>query len=125
MKKLIYIFAILIAAFSCKEKKETTKVEIKKDEAITLPKEEITDPTATEVWAPEPKTVSFDENNVPSDAIVLFNGNTFIFLQYFFKCLSYCRSFLSSARQIKSTELFFERNLTSLKDLILSPLLGG
>lgn len=37
-------------------------------------KKEITDPKATEVWEPEPKVVGFDKNNVPSDAIVLFNG---------------------------------------------------
>ncbi len=40
-----------------------------------LPTKKITDPKVTEVWEPEPKEVLFKtENNVPSDAIVLFDG---------------------------------------------------
>lgn len=37
-------------------------------------KKQIPDPEETEVWDSEPSTVSFDENNVPSDAIILFDG---------------------------------------------------
>ncbi|MFD0863364.1 DUF1080 domain-containing protein [Sungkyunkwania multivorans] len=37
-------------------------------------KKEPTDPKETEVWEPEPKKISFDKNGIPSDAIVLFNG---------------------------------------------------
>ncbi len=37
--------------------------------------QEVTDPKATEVWDPEPVAVSFNTNNVPSDAIVLFDGS--------------------------------------------------
>ncbi|WP_416446016.1 DUF1080 domain-containing protein [Leeuwenhoekiella sp. A16] len=44
------------------------------DSVSTQPEEEITDPEATEFWDPEPAVVSFDKNNIPSDAIVLFNG---------------------------------------------------
>lgn len=36
---------------------------------------QITDPVATEIWEPEPRAISFDANNVPSDAIVLFDGS--------------------------------------------------
>ncbi len=37
---------------------------------------QITDPVATEVWHPIPRIVSTSQpNNVPSDAIVLFDGN--------------------------------------------------
>jgi len=32
------------------------------------------DPKITEVWEPEPKEVTFDDHNVPSDAIILFDG---------------------------------------------------
>jgi len=39
------------------------------------PTEAITDPKVTEVWEPEPEKVSFSKDlNVPSDAIVLFDG---------------------------------------------------
>ena len=37
---------------------------------------QITKPEVTEVWEPEPRVVSVDESNgIPSDAIVLFDGN--------------------------------------------------
>ena len=32
------------------------------------------DPAATEVWQPEPKIVTTDENQAPSDAFILFDG---------------------------------------------------
>ncbi len=35
---------------------------------------QITDPVATEVWEPEPRHITFNAHNVPSDAIVLFDG---------------------------------------------------
>ncbi len=35
---------------------------------------QITDPVATEVWEPEPRHITFNEDEVPSDAIVLFDG---------------------------------------------------
>jgi len=68
------LFMILIVTFSCKEKIETTKVENEK-EIIPEPKKEITDPKDTEIWEQEPKAISFNENNVPSDAIILFDGS--------------------------------------------------
>jgi hypothetical protein len=36
---------------------------------------QITDPVATEVWNPVPKVVTTSSTNVPSDAIILFDGN--------------------------------------------------
>lgn len=36
---------------------------------------QITDPVATEVWNPVPKVVTVSPSNVPSDAIILFDGN--------------------------------------------------
>lgn len=43
-----------------------------------LMSQEITDPTLTEVWDPEPRVVSVGSSNTvpPSDAIVLFDGST-------------------------------------------------
>ena len=38
-------------------------------------KAQITDPTATEVWEPIPRHISFTDNETPSDAIVLFDGS--------------------------------------------------
>ncbi len=75
MKNLLYIFSISIILLSCQQKtvpiRETAEPEkeISKEE-----QKEITDPKATEIWEPEPKAVTFNENNVPSDAIVLFDG---------------------------------------------------
>ncbi len=85
MKKLSYFFIVLIMAFSCKEKTENIEVKKKEKETVSdtiIEKEkkaaqegEKMDPKETEVWEPEPKVVSFNENNVPSDAIVLFDGS--------------------------------------------------
>lgn len=36
---------------------------------------QITDPVATEVWNPVPKVVTTSPNNVPSDAVILFDGS--------------------------------------------------
>ncbi len=75
MKKLNYLFCLIMITFSCKQKIETTKVEKEEVTKDIQSEKEITDPTATEVWEPEPKVVSFHNNNVPSDAIVLFDGS--------------------------------------------------
>ena len=66
MIKKILLIAITVSVLGCNNTKP-------KDTELTQ-KKEITDPKETEVWEPEPKAVSFDENNVPSDAIVLFDG---------------------------------------------------
>lgn len=61
MTKKVLFFAAMILLFGV-------------EHANSQDKKEITDPKATEVWEPEPVMVSFNEHNVPSDAIVLFNG---------------------------------------------------
>ncbi len=79
MKKAILLLSLIGLIYSCKEKTTVTEQveEIKQEEETKpeVPEQEITDPKATEIWEPEPKVVSFNENNVPSDAIVLFDGN--------------------------------------------------
>lgn len=77
MQKLIYTLLVLAFLVSCKEStKEQKDTQSEKDqpEEITTLEKEITDPKETEVWDPEPKAISFNENGVPSDAIVLFDG---------------------------------------------------
>ena len=60
--------------FSCKkevgiDKEKTTEVEAQVEE-------EITDPKVTEVWEPKPPVVNpKGQNGVPSDAIILFDGD--------------------------------------------------
>lgn len=46
---------------------------------IYLPAQEVepTKPEVTEVWDPVPAKITFNERNVPSDAIVLFDGSDF------------------------------------------------
>ncbi|AXT50450.1 DUF1080 domain-containing protein [Aquimarina sp. BL5] len=73
--KKILLLAITITFTFCNSKKNTPELVVEKGEDSPITKKEITDPKETEVWNPEPKAVSFNEVNVPSDAIVLFNGN--------------------------------------------------
>ncbi|TSE06767.1 3-keto-disaccharide hydrolase [Aquimarina algiphila] len=81
MKKLIYLLWVLVITLSCNKKADTIIVEdkvendSKKEEIVETPKKEITDPKETEVWEPEPKVISFNDNNIPSDATVLFDGS--------------------------------------------------
>lgn len=81
MKKTILTLAAAFSIFACAEKaddkKEATEGEAMSDSTQVEEKqqeEKITDPKVTEVWEPEPAVVTFDENGVPSDATVLFNG---------------------------------------------------
>ncbi|WP_299212095.1 DUF1080 domain-containing protein [uncultured Aquimarina sp.] len=80
MKKLLYLFFALNIIFSCNEQKKemtnTTVDDTQKEELAPTPEKEITDPKETEVWDPEPKAISFNDMNVPSDAIQLFNGTS-------------------------------------------------
>ena len=75
-KKIIVPFIAAGLLFSCdtSEKKSEETSAPAQDTTAVEEEAPITDPEATEVWEPEPEVVSFDENNVPSDAIVLFNG---------------------------------------------------
>ncbi len=73
--KKILLFAIIITFTFCNSKKSTPELIVEKREDSLITKKEVTDPKETEVWNPEPKAVSFNDANVPSDAIVLFSGN--------------------------------------------------
>ena len=75
-KKIIVPFIAAGLLFSCdtSEKKSEEASAPAQDTTAVEEEAPITDPEATEVWEPEPEVVSFDENNVPSDAVVLFNG---------------------------------------------------
>ena len=75
-KKVILPFLAAGLLFSCNNsaEKKSDAVTPVKDTTAVSEEAPITDPEATEVWEPEPAVVSFDENNVPSDAIVLFDG---------------------------------------------------
>ena len=77
MKKYIFIIAAFFV-FSCNTKidREITKETVFEEETTTskYQGEEPTTPEATEVYEPVPPKVSLDNNRVPSDAIVLFDG---------------------------------------------------
>jgi len=75
MKANTCLFVFFIFLLSCKkEKTNPVNSTTQQKEANIAPKKLITDPKETEVWEPVPKLVSFNDNNVPSDAIVLFDG---------------------------------------------------
>ncbi|MDY8138005.1 DUF1080 domain-containing protein [Aquimarina sp. 2201CG5-10] len=71
MKKLSCILILLIILSSCKEETKAAQIEQKTE---VSKEKKVTDPKETEVWEPEPKAISFNKNDVPSDAIVLFDG---------------------------------------------------
>lgn len=79
MNKLYILIAALFFFCSCeaqqeKEKLDTSKEEMEQNNNQTQQKE-ITKPEETEVWEPKPEQVSMNEQGVPSDAIVLFDGS--------------------------------------------------
>ena len=83
IKSTIIFLSLCFLLYGCKENNTTTNEdnkEIKQEEdqqednAPQTPEKEITDPKETEVWDPEPEAISFNENGVPSDAIILFDG---------------------------------------------------
>ncbi len=73
---------VFITLFSCDNKANTIIIEDKienddkKEGIVETVKKEITDPEATEIWEPQPKIISFGDNNIPSDATVLFDGSS-------------------------------------------------
>ena len=73
MKKTLLLFYLCIFLFACQ--KNTIQNKLILVEEI---QEEPTKPEATEIWKPKPPIISIDVNTkIPSDAIVLFNGNNF------------------------------------------------
>ena len=67
---LIAGIAALMAACNVQEAKKEQKPTTEK-----MREKEPEDPKETEVWEPVPEPVAFDENGVPSDAIILFDGS--------------------------------------------------
>lgn len=73
--KLGVLLLLLLVFISCNEKREESQDNTRKEIELT-PKDSIPPkPKDTEVWEPEPQQIGFNENNIPSDAIVLFNGS--------------------------------------------------
>ena len=76
-RNLILPFLVAGMLFSCNEsaeKKSDETTTTAEDTTKVAEEAPITDPEATEVWEPEPAVVSFNDKEVPSDAIVLFDG---------------------------------------------------
>ncbi len=73
MKRIILtaLGVMLIASCNQAQEKEASNPSQETPEAA---KKEPTDPKETEVWEPEPSKLSFNQADVPSDAIVLFDG---------------------------------------------------
>lgn len=72
MKKIIILFSIGLFVLGCNQKTD------KQPEVIEKQETEPTKPEETEVWEPKPPTVTVNsETNIPSDAIVLFDGTDF------------------------------------------------
>lgn len=75
--KLFCSLLLALLLISCGENSDKNKPSKNTETAVDSTKsssQEITDPEETEVWEPEPEIVSFTENGVPSDAIILFDG---------------------------------------------------
>lgn len=75
MRKLITAFTTILFFISCNQAQEKDATTSESAQEAVTEKKEPTDPKDTEVWEPEPTKISFSENNVPSDAIVLFDGS--------------------------------------------------
>ncbi|WP_405330548.1 DUF1080 domain-containing protein [Leeuwenhoekiella sp. LLG6367-2.1] len=68
------VAGLLISCNTSEEKKNEESTTPVTDTTSVVEEAPITDPKETEVWEPEPAVVTFNENGVPSDAIILFNG---------------------------------------------------
>jgi len=70
---VIGLLCVFLTGFQQQSNAQEAKEETKK---MTNKVEEKTwKPEDTEIWDPEPQELSFNKNNVPSDAIVLFDGS--------------------------------------------------
>ena len=73
MKNTLLLFCYCIMIFACQKNTKQNKLIL-----VETIQEEPTKPAATEIWEPKPPIISIDVNTkIPSDAIVLFNGNNF------------------------------------------------
>ena len=79
MKQFIYVFIVLFVLIGCQEKKSANLTkENNSNESLQPTKYKGTQPTtpeATELYQPVPPKVTLTKSNVPSDAIVLFDGS--------------------------------------------------
>ena len=76
IKKLI-LSVVVLSFFGCKETVKSNDVSespLDTISNISNQEKEPTKPEETEIWEPKPPKVNLGENNVPSDAIVLFDG---------------------------------------------------
>lgn len=76
-KKILILLNVVFVLSSCvesKESKDDSELNTNTEVTQTVATKEPTKPEETEVWEPEPVAVSFSDNNIPSDAIVLFDG---------------------------------------------------
>jgi hypothetical protein len=73
MKNTLLLFCLCIPLFACQNNTKEPKIIL-----VEGIQKEPTKPTATEIWEPKPPIVSVDDTTkIPSDALVLFNGNNF------------------------------------------------
>lgn len=76
MKNILILLLAFVFVVSCKH--NSKEVELEKGKATDAGPVEPTKPEDTEIWSPKPKVVTIDEETgIPSDAIVLFNGENF------------------------------------------------
>jgi len=77
MKNIFLSNLLIIALISC-QNQATSEEETNTSAKIEESEKEPTTPEATEVWNPKPPVVNVDpQTNIPSDAIVLFDGSGF------------------------------------------------
>lgn len=69
MRYLVFL-SIYLFFLSCKE-----EYAILNKDPLVEAIDTITNPNTTEVWEPEPRQIIFNNNQIPSDAIVLFGGD--------------------------------------------------
>ena len=74
MRKKISLLCLLVI-LSCQTNPKQEDAQVEEKSNTTL--EEPTVPEATEVYEPVPPKITLGENGIPSDAIVLFDGNDF------------------------------------------------
>jgi hypothetical protein len=73
MKNTMLLFCLCIFLFTCQNNTKEPKIIL-----VEGIQKEPTKPAATEIWEPKPSVVSVDDTTkIPSDALVLFNGNNF------------------------------------------------
>jgi len=73
--KSIGLYTIMCVFLYASQEQITAQETLPKTKGDTSLEKKDWKPEDTEVWDPEPQELSFNENNVPSDAIILFDGS--------------------------------------------------